>query len=162
MSLLRAVGKLGCWQQSHILILEKRNMTTIEDALLIRVVDGDTIEVWNRNREQRERVRVIGIDAPEEGQKFYREAKEVLEEILSHVFYVVLVFEGPKRDKFDRLRAHVYLPTTSYDPKMSVSEMLLESGYAKAKTVYPHRRARRFWGLEQQAKRKKRGIWHRR
>lgn len=68
-----------------------------------KVIDGDTIELLNG-----ERVRLIGIDAPEYGEPGFDEAKEELEEL---VLYRCVELKKGKvdRDKYGRLLRYVYV-----------------------------------------------------
>lgn len=111
-------------------------MTYAGIGCILRVIDGDTILILKRKGEGVEEicVRLIGVDAPEKGEPFYGEAKAFLEGIFEGDPVVRLYLEGPVRDKYDRLRAHVYTNDTS----ILVSEKLLEYGYAKILKVHPH------------------------
>jgi micrococcal nuclease len=78
-----------------------------ERVELVRVIDGDTIEV--RWRGGRERVRLLRIDTPERGDRGYREATAALATLLGDET-LELVFERPgrpERDRYDRLLAYV-------------------------------------------------------
>jgi micrococcal nuclease len=68
-----------------------------------RVIDGDTIVIENKTS-----VRLLGINTPERGEKYYNEAKDFLNESLFGK-QVRLVFVGSKYDKYERLLAYVYL-----------------------------------------------------
>jgi hypothetical protein len=48
------------------------NPQSLEQATVVKVIDGDTIDVLIDGKQQR--VRYYGIDAPEEGEKCYQEA----------------------------------------------------------------------------------------
>jgi endonuclease YncB( thermonuclease family) len=67
-----------------------------------RVIDGDTIE-FNKTS-----VRLLGINTPERGEKFYTEAKEFLEDkVLDKT--VTLVSGREEKDRYGRLLAYIYL-----------------------------------------------------
>ena len=58
-----------------------------ERAIVIRVIDGDTVELENE-----ERVRLLGIDTPERGQMLFDEATDFLKEMISlarYLFYIL-------------------------------------------------------------------------
>jgi len=69
---------------------------------VVRIIDGDTIEIENKTS-----VRLLGINTPERGEKYYQEAKEFLElEVLGEE--VGLEFVGDRYDKYGRLLAYVH------------------------------------------------------
>lgn len=121
-----------------------------ETAEIVRVTDGDSFEVQLRGT--RERVRLIGIDAPEASQntKAYRDAERSLRDIEVIVSegkkateflrglvrtgdVVTLEFDAQERDKYGRILAYMYLP----DGRM-VNELLLEAGHARLSTFPPN------------------------
>lgn len=65
----------------------------------VRVIDGDTVVVLFPGN-QDERIRLAGIDCPEQGQPFGKRAKEVL---LARVGGQEVVVEWGKRDRYQRL-----------------------------------------------------------
>jgi micrococcal nuclease len=82
----------------------------------MRVIDGDTFET-----EERQLIRLTGIDAPEITNCDGKEAKEALEKlILNKNLYVKVIY----RDSGMRLISHVY------NDKGLVSEQMLKSGMA--------------------------------
>jgi micrococcal nuclease len=102
-------------------------------ARVIMVHDGDTVSVILRGRE--EKVRLIGIDAPELGQKPWgRKAKKHLEEILSRTGWITLLeFDVQERDKYGRLLAYLW----TRDKKLINLEML-KDGFAVLYTLPPN------------------------
>lgn len=69
-----------------------------------RVIDGDTIEIINTGSLS-ERVRLVGIDAPESDQPFGRQSKENLKQCLNQHHITV---EWSKRDKYERILGKVF------------------------------------------------------
>lgn len=66
-----------------------------------RIVDGDTLIINGTS------VRLLGINTPEKGEKYYQEAKLFLEEkILDKE--VKLCFSGQKTDKYGRILAYIF------------------------------------------------------
>jgi len=121
------------------------------------VHDGDTIRL-----ETTEKLRLIGVDTPELGhnnqkpQPYSWEAKKQLTQLLHQQHnQVKLRYDVQKKDKYNRLLAHLYL-----NNGVSISEWLLEKGLATALTVPPN-----IWQLscykaaEKRAQVAKRGIW---
>src|SRR5215213_4702317 len=80
-------------------------------ARVLRVIDGDTIEVDLGGRE--EHVRYIGIDTPESAipgepvECFGKEAAAANEDLVDGET-VRLVFDAERRDRYGRLLAYVY------------------------------------------------------
>lgn len=86
-----------------------------------RVIDGDTI-VYEREGNETS-VRLLGINTPEEGERFYSEAKKFLESrILNKP--VKLIYNEEKHDMYGRELAYVF-----YKNK-NLNLMLIEEGLA--------------------------------
>ncbi|TMN21574.1 hypothetical protein FH966_01375 [Lentibacillus cibarius] len=130
------------------------------DASVTRVVDGDTIKI-NLNGKQ-ETVRLLLVDTPETKhpskpvQPFGPEASDFAKRTLSGKS-IQLEYDGPKRDKYDRLLAYVWV-----DGKM-FNQMLLEKGLARLAYVYdpPYTHYQTYMKAQNRAKRAERGIWSR-
>jgi len=96
-----------------------------ETLTVTKVIDGDTIDLSNG-----ERVRLIGIDAPEYYESCYSESKEELEHlVLSKP--VTLEKDVSERDKYSRLLRYVYAYGTF------VNEAMVRNGYATAWAYEP-------------------------
>lgn len=125
---------------------------------VIKVVDGDTIQIMFNGK--KERLRLIGIDTPESvhpdetkntenGKKASEYAKSLLEGKK-----VSLEFDVEETDQYGRLLAYVYL-----DGEM-VNKKLIRDGYANLETVPPNvKYADEFVALLKEAKEEKRGLW---
>jgi micrococcal nuclease len=124
---------------------------------VIRVVDGDTIEVRVGGRI--EDVRLIGVDTPETvkpgepvqcfGPRASHFTKQQLEGRR-----VRLLFGVERRDAYGRLLAYVYLGARFYNP------ILVRRGLARSLTIPPNDRfAPRLRRLELAAARAGRGLW---
>ena len=100
------------------------------NAVVDRVVDGDTIIV--EIADDRERVRLLGIDTPESvaenrpDQCYGEESADYLRSVLPAGTDVTLIRDVEARDQFDRLLAYV---VRSSD-QLFVNLDLLERGYA--------------------------------
>lgn len=92
-----------------------------------RVVDGDTILIDGDNY-----VRLLGIDAPEKGERCYEESKKKLEELIniSSNSEVFLFAEGQPRDVYGRLLRWVMYESSNINLEM------VESGYARIYSKY--------------------------
>lgn len=113
---------------------------------LVRVIDGDTIEVEIES--EIESVRLIGIDAPEiEGKTKEKgiEAKNYLEKLVEGKKIRLEADETQdNRDIYNRLLRYVFLE----DGKMVNAEMI-KSGMAKEYTFkIPYKYQKEFKGLE--------------
>lgn len=125
---------------------------------VLKVVDGDTIQI--RFNGKKERLRLIGIDTPESvhpdetkntenGKKASEYAKSLLEGKK-----VKLEFDVEERDQYGRLLAYVYVD------EIMINKKLIEDGYAQLETVPPNvKYVEDFKALLKEAKQAKRGLW---
>ena len=128
-------------------------------AIVSQVIDGDTVELAGG-----ERVRLIGIDAPEgkrrkgkqatPAQPFYFEAKRALTQLVENS-RVKLVEGEDAMDAYGRTLAYISL-TDGTD----VQQALLRRGLAMV-AVYPPnvRHLEKYAKTEAEARRARRGIW---
>ena len=128
-----------------------------ESARVVRVIDGDTIEVSIDGTT--EDVRYIGVDTPESvtpGEPvecFGRRAAELNERLVSGRT-VRLRFDRERRDRYGRLLAYVYVG------ERFVNAALMRGGYARTLTIAPNDSfAGLFDRLEQAAGNAGRGLW---
>lgn len=125
-----------------------------EPVKLMRVIDGDTIEV--RWRDRTERVRLLRINTPERGRRGYDEATAALRRALRGA-ELTLEFEQrgrPERDKYDRLLAYVWAGDTNANVKM------VRLGWTKFWTRYgAGRHAESFIAAENEARHAQSGLW---
>jgi micrococcal nuclease len=128
------------------------------DVVAVRSVnDGDTISAVVGGHF--EKIRLIGIDAPEIGQEPWGEiAKRHLTEMIASSYWgVTIEYDIERRDKYGRLLA--YLRTR--DGRMVNREMLRE-GYAVIFTFSPNMKyTAEFIAAERYARKRKIGIWSR-
>jgi len=125
-----------------------------------RVIDGDTLELVGG-----ERVRLIGADTPEtkrpnwpvepwgpEATEFTRRFLGLPEESRPEVR---LEFDGPRRDRYGRLLAYVWV-----DGRM-LNEELIRRGLARARTEFDYSPAMkaRFLAAQSEAQQARVGIW---
>ena len=129
------------------------------NAKVIRVIDGDTIEVKLSNG-KRETVRFILVDTPETKhprmgvQPCGPEATAFIKRMLPAGSTVKLELDVQERDKYGRLLAYVY------KGGKSVQKALLAEGLAKV-AVYPPnvKYVDEYRAIEAKAKAAKKGIW---
>jgi len=139
--------------------LEKLSQKDKKDRYfkVLEVHDGDTLTISFLGK--RERVRLIGIDAPEIGQKPWGvRAKRHLEGILkSSDMYIRLEFDVEERDKYGRLLAYIW----TKDRRL-INRLMLENGYAVLLTIPPNiKYVDLFRKAQASARASKRGIWGR-
>jgi micrococcal nuclease len=124
---------------------------TTGDAKVVKVIDGDTIDVSISGTIYR--VRYIGIDTPEIGEPFYQEATNKNSEFVGGKT-VKLERDVSETDKYGRLLRYVYVGD------LFVNAELVRSGYARAITYQPDVRYQVFLeSIEQEAKQAFRGMW---
>lgn len=122
----------------------------MEEVLVSRVIDGDTIELVDGRR-----VRYLGIDTPELGESYGAEAFARNGELVEGK---VVELQRGKRDidEFGRLLRYVYVNG------VFVNAELVAQGYATAYIFDPDERYSQILvQLEQYAQMKKRGLWSR-
>ncbi len=94
-------------------------------ATVIRIIDGDTLDVGWAGREFR--VRLYGIDTSEIGAACSQEASARLRTLLPPDSSVLL-HPGPRNDDGQRLLRYLFLP----QPRLSVDATLVHEGLATA------------------------------
>jgi micrococcal nuclease len=99
------------------------NPQSLEQATVVEVIDGDTIDVLIDGKQQR--VRYYGIDAPEEGEKCYQEATERNRELVRTT--VRLEADARNEDQYGRLLRYVFT-----NDGVSVDAALVSEGLAEA------------------------------
>jgi len=124
-------------------------------AQVHQVHDGDTVTL--RLGGKKYRTRLIGMDAPEMGQRPWgRNAKEHLIKIMRRAKWTVYVETDEERiDKYGRLLVYLWTKKRRF-----INEMMVVDGYAVAFTIPPNTRyADRFTRAENSAREKQKGIW---
>jgi micrococcal nuclease len=125
-----------------------------------KFVDGDTFWITDRYGKP-EKIRLIGIDAPEarrsgrkEIEHFGKEASAYVEQLLQGKS-VRLEFDVSKYDRYKRTLAYVYLEDGTF-----LNAHLVKEGYATVMTVPPNvRYAELFLNLQWEARERRRGLW---
>ena len=154
---------------------DNKNINKARDkikASVAEIVDADTIKIWINNRI--ERLRFIGIDAPEihKNRKAYymarkkhkdieeilkmgKKAKEYLLSVIKPGDIVWVEFDVQLRDKYGRLLGYVYLENGEM-----LNEKILKDGYAYILTIPPNvKYVDRFYRAYRYALENKKGLW---
>ncbi|OGG08753.1 hypothetical protein A2154_00405 [Candidatus Gottesmanbacteria bacterium RBG_16_43_7] len=129
------------------------NDSETESVRVIRVIDGDTIEI-----EGNRLVRYIGINTPELGQgsdpECYAQSAFEANRALVAGKTVRLVKDVSETDKYFRLLRYVYIN------EQMVNEFLVRNGFAHAATFPPDvKYGSRFVLLERAARKNNLGLW---
>ncbi len=155
---------------------------------VMQVLDGDTIRISNKetdgeitsNKEQvtsnketdgvdstsssqvtsLQRVRLLGLNAPEEGECYAKEAGMYLKSLVGDKD-VRLEKDVSGADQYGRLLRYVFLPSgDEKENDLFVNEMLVREGYAVADAHPPDNRYREFLASAgEEARNEKRGLW---
>lgn len=152
--------------------IEIKNTGNTEQAIVSRVVDGDTIEVTfdkdyitsKSNFKLVEKVRLIGINSPESVDPrrpvecMGKEASAYLKSILVNQSVLLSSdYSQTERDKYGRLLRYVYVPTLN----LFINQMMIEKGYAYEYTYKdPYFFQTAFKRAEVGAQLQKIGLWN--
>jgi len=111
--------------------LQRPSLTALTPAIVVKVVDGDTIDVQVGGKTQA--LRYIGVDAPERGAEGVNEATAANEELVGGGV-VLLEKDVSETDRYGRLLRHVWLPGP--DGKL-VNAELVRQGWARSVSYPP-------------------------
>lgn len=133
--------------------------TPVEMHRVVRIIDGDTIEIENNQR-----IRYIGINSPEMKAKgkpdqcFAQEAKKKNEELVLNKA-VRLEKDISNIDTYNRLLRFVYVQQPN-GKELFVNEYLVQEGFAQLMTIPPDiSKADIFKKLQASARDDKKGLW---
>lgn len=136
-----AIASLGCVQG-------EANFNRIKTVVAEKAIDGDTILLRGG-----ERLRLIGLDAPERGEKCWAEARDRLDELTAGK-RLFLERDFSERDVYGRLVRFVYADG------VFVNLVLVEEGLARAFPFEPDTSmAEYFERAESDARRGKGCLW---
>ena len=131
-------------------VVENNNDTIKQQTVntVTHIVDGDTFDIASG-----ERIRMIGIDTPERGEYFYKEASARLEELIGGK-EVILTKDVSETDRYGRLLRHVY-----YNG-VWINKQMIDEGLAKLATFPPDvAHVEVFEQAQQKARDNKVGMW---
>lgn len=115
---------------------------------VVKVIDGDTFDLLTKSN-QKIRVRLFGIDAPERGQTFNVKAKEYTASLLAGKDVRLVV---NRKDQYGRIVADVYLTDGTH-----VNAQIIKAGFAWHYKTYNDDPA--LAQLEIEARKKRIGLW---
>jgi endonuclease YncB( thermonuclease family) len=133
---------------------ERESMPRAHHAVVVRVVDGDTIVLADVGK-----ARLIGLDTPEvfgpdAPQCFGAAASTYAKRVLTGVT-VRWAWGLEKRDRFQRALVYVWLPSGRF-----LNEDLLALGMARVLTIAPNDRYEtRFQAAQRAARKRHSGLW---
>lgn len=136
--------------------LRKLQLTSVEGYHRVSaVIDGDTVELGDGRR-----VRLLGINTPEvahhgrPGEELGEKAKRFLERRLKNK-KVRLRYDIQRRDRYERLLAHIFL-----EDGRNINTLLLQKGLAHALFKWPNiKHIENYYAQERQARQQGKGIW---
>jgi len=158
MQSLRRGWRLGCVGLLLLTLLPLATAAGVEapvSVTVVEVVDGDTVQVCCIEG-RTEKVRYIGIDAPEtkRAQYYGKEASAANRKLVERKT-VRLEFDVRARDQYGRLLAYLYLEDGTF-----VNAWLVEHGFAQVMTVPPNVKYQElFMKLQREAREAGRGLW---
>jgi len=124
-------------------------------VLVEKIYDGDTISAFVNGHF--EKIRLIGIDAPEMDQRPWgKKARECLRSVISAAnSKISLEYDIERRDKYGRILAYIWT-----QHRQMINEEMMKNGCAVLFTFPPNvRYAERFRAAQKKAQEHKAGIW---
>lgn len=116
---------------------------------VVKVLDGDTIDILTREKKT-ERIRLNGIDAPEKGQAYGKNAKQFVLDLAALKIVTVTVVDT---DRYGRSVGNVILPDGR-----NLNREIVKAGYAWWYRKYSSDTS--LGKLEAEAKAGRRGLWN--
>jgi micrococcal nuclease len=115
-------------------IILQNETTTLKNAKIVHITDGDTITVEHLSKQYK--IRLLGINTPElfnnPPQPYALQAKEYLFSILYNTYIDVVYYNSLKTDKYNRILANLY------KNNVWINKILIEKGFAVAYIIGIH------------------------
>lgn len=159
----RAAPLLGALLLSVVLPAGPVRAGPHDPVAVLRVIDGDTVVV--RGRRGTERVRLLGVDAPERGRErnpgepYARAATEFVRRRLAGAREVALEVAGDRVDGHGRTLGFLWLRSDTSPEAVNLSAELLRHGLARAIRFFDYPGKEGFLALEAEARGARRGVW---
>ncbi len=125
---------------------ENFNFTETYEGRVVKVLDGDSINIIQQGRQIR--VRLAEIDAPEHKQPFSKKSRQALEGYVAGKEVLVEEFD---RDQYGRVVGHIYVEDTW------VNGELVKNGYAYVYERYAV--SKKLYQYQAQAEKERKGVW---
>jgi micrococcal nuclease len=155
-----------------VLVFLSSSLPAQELVTVIKIIDGDTL--WVRYGGQREKVRLIGIDTPEnkvnakakmDAEKTGQDVETIItmgkratnyvSSLVKPGHKVTIEFDVQQMDRYGMLLGYVYLS----NGKM-LNEEIVKAGYANVMTMSPNFKYKdKFLNALKEAREKKWGLW---
>ena len=116
---------------------------------VVKVIDGDTVDILTV-KEQKIRVRLLDIDAPESNQAYGNKSKQYLASLIAGKEVFV---KSSKKDIYKRTLGTIFLN------KVNINAKMVESGYAWAYRYKGKANNKLMVKIEAKAKQSKKGLW---
>ncbi len=129
-----------------------------EKLEFVRVIDGDTFVVKNRRDGQEWRVRLWGVNAPDQKECFFDDARKILSQELKNKN---IIYQRYGYDGYGRILAEVYLDGESLEEKMvATGAARVYDGAGVHDDLKPSDEfIKNLRKLEERAKAEKMGVW---
>ena len=131
--------------------IENHDVTKLpRTAVVKKVIDGDTVELFNGTV-----LRYVGVTAPEEGEDFAEEATKLNKELVEGK-EIKLEYDNYTSDKFGRILAYAIIDNKNISIELARKGMAELVIYQKRK---PFIHQVQLLEAQEQAKKQKLGIW---
>ena len=108
--------------------------TKLENNTVVRVIDGDTFEYYDKNSDKILKVRLLCVDAPEKNKEGYEDAKSYLRSLILYK-EVILKSSITDKDRYNRLLRYVYV--NDFGEVLFVNKLILNNGYGELLIIPP-------------------------
>jgi len=124
-----------------------------EPAILLRVIDGDTVVVTGDKIGNETHIRMLGINTPEKKMPFSEEAADFLKQFINQT--ILLEKDKEDIDKYDRKLRYIYAENGSRFLDQEILELGLANAYYTSGLIYE----KQLLNAESQARNLQAGIW---
>lgn len=138
-----------------------------DEAIVERVVDGDTLKLRLKESNKVVRMRLLSVDTPEsvkegvEPQPYSKEASNFAKETLKENDTVYIEYDGDdKTDKYDRYLGYLWYFNNEDNNWQMFNKTIIEKGLARVGYVYSQKKhLDELYKAQDKAKKEKLNIW---